>query len=155
MRRLPPLAALRAFEAAARHLSFKHAADELAVTPTAISHQVRLLEDTLGQRLFERRTRRVVLTSAGSMLYAPLRNSFESMVEAVECVRMIKTPNAVTLTATMAFTSKWLVPRVAAFRARFPGINLRLLASDDVLDLRTGGADIAVRYGGGADPGWP
>ena len=108
MRRLPPLAALRAFEAAARHLSFKHAADELAVTPTAISHQVRLLEDTLGQRLFERRTRRVVLTSAGSMLYAPLRNSFESMAEAVERVRMIKTPNAVTLTATMAFTSKWL-----------------------------------------------
>jgi LysR family transcriptional regulator, glycine cleavage system transcriptional activator len=153
MRKLPPLATLRAFEAAARHLSFKRAADELAVTPTAISHQIRLLEDTIGQRLFERRTRRVVLTSAGSVLYAPLRNSFESMAEAVERVRTIKTPDAVTLTATMAFTSKWLVPRVATFRARFPGINLRLLASDDVLDLRAGAADIAVRYGGGTYPG--
>jgi len=153
MRRLPPLAALRAFEAAARHLSFKRAADELAVTPTAVSHQVRLLEDTLGQRLFERRTRRVVLTSAGAMLYAPLRNSFESMSEAVERARAIKTPDVVTLTATMAFTSKWLVPRVVAFRTRFPDINLRLLASDDVLDLRAGGADIAVRYGGGTYPG--
>jgi LysR family glycine cleavage system transcriptional activator len=153
MRRLPPLAALRAFEAAARRLSFKHAADELAVTPTAISHQVRLLEDTLGRRLFERRTRRVVLTAAGHTLYGPLRDGFDAIAEAVDSVRAITTSDAVTLTATMAFTSKWLVPRVAAFRARFPGINLRLLASDDVVDLRAGGADIAVRYGGGAYPG--
>jgi LysR family transcriptional regulator, glycine cleavage system transcriptional activator len=153
MRRLPPLATLRAFEAAARHLSFKRAADELAVTPTAISHQVRLLEDTLGQKLFERRTRRVILTAAGHALYAPLRDGFDVIAEAVERVRAIKAPGAVTLTATMAFTSKWLVPRVAAFRTRFPDINLRLLASDDVVDLRSGGADIAVRYGGGAYPG--
>ena len=153
MRRLPPLAALRAFEAAARHLSFKHAAAELAVTPTAISHQVRLLEDTLGQRLFERRTRRVILTAAGHALYAPLRDGFDAIAEAVDSVRATTDPGAVTLTATMAFTSKWLVPRVAAFRARFPGISLRLLASDDVIDLRAGGADIAVRYGGGTYPG--
>ncbi len=153
MKKLPPLATLRAFEAAARHLSFKRAADELGVTPTAISHQIRLLEDTLGQRLFERRTRRVVLTAPGSMLHAPLRNSFEAMAEAVERVRAIKSTNAVTLTATMAFTSRWLVPRVAAFRTRCPGIKLRLLASDDIVDLHAGSADIAVRYGGGVYPG--
>lgn len=153
MRRLPPLAALRAFEAAARHLSFKRAADELTVTPTAISHQVRLLEDTLGQRLFERRTRQVILTAAGHALYAPLRDGFDAIADAVDSVWATTTPGAVTLTATMAFTSKWLAPRVAAFRTRFPGISLRLLASDDVIDLRAGGADIAVRYGGGTYPG--
>jgi LysR family glycine cleavage system transcriptional activator len=153
MRKLPPLATLRAFEAAARHLSFKRAADELAVTPTAISHQIRLLEETLGQKLFERRTRRVIMTSAAQTLYTPLRDSFDTIAQAVERVSAIKAASTVTLTATMAFTSRWLVPRVAAFRNRYPGINLRLLASDDVIDLRTGAAGIAVRYGAGTYPG--
>lgn len=153
MRRLPPLAALRAFEAAARHLSFKGAAEELAVTPTAVSHQIRLLEDTLDTRLFERRTRQVVLTAAGQSLFVPLRDSFDVMGQAVERVRSARAASTITLTATMAFTSKWLVPRVAAFRARFPGINLRFLASDNVIDFRTGAASLAVRYGGGVYPG--
>lgn len=148
MRRLPPLATLRAFEAAARHVSFKRAAEELAVTPTAISHQIRSLEDVLGQRLFERRTRHVAMTTAGQILYAPLRAGFDTIAEAVERVRALKTTGIVTLTATMAFTSKWLIPRVAAFRNLYPDINLRLLASDDVLDLWGGAADIAIRYGG-------
>src|SRR3712207_2952858 len=107
MRKLPPLATLRAFEAAARHLSFKRAADELAVTPTAISHQIRLLEETLGQKLFERRTRRVIMTSAAQTLYTPLRDSFDAIAHAVERVSAIKAASTVTLTATMAFTSKW------------------------------------------------
>lgn len=153
MRKLPPLATLRAFEAAARHLSFKRAADELAVTPTAISHQIRLLEETLGQKLFERRTRHVIMTSAGQTLYAPLRDSFDAIAQAVERVSAMKVASTVTLTATMAFTSKWLVPRAPSFRERFPGINLRLLASDDVIDLRAGAADIAVRYGAGTYSG--
>ncbi|WP_262299855.1 transcriptional regulator GcvA [Microvirga sesbaniae] len=153
MRKLPPLATLRAFEAAARHLSFKRAANELAVTPTAISHQIRLLEETLGQKLFERRTRRVIMTSAAQTLYIPLRDSFDAIARAVERVSAIKAASTVTLTATMAFTSKWLVPRTASFRQQSPGINLRLLASDDVIDLRTGAADIAVRYGAGTYPG--
>jgi LysR family glycine cleavage system transcriptional activator len=149
MRKLPPLATLRAFEAAARHLSFKRAAAELAVTPTAISHQIRLLEETLGQKLFERHTRHVVMTSAAQILYNPLRDSFDAMAQAVERVSSIKAVSTVTLTATMAFASKWLVPRIAQFRAQFPRINLRLLASDDVIDLRSGAVDIAVRYGEG------
>lgn len=153
MRKLPPLAALRAFEAAARHLSFKRAAEELGVTPTAISHQVRLLEDTLGQALFERRTRHVVLTPQGQALYPALHDSFDAMAEAVAGIRARTGGGTVTLTATMSFTSKWLVPRVARFRARFPEIGLRLLASDDVIGLGAGAADIAVRYGPGPYPG--
>jgi LysR family glycine cleavage system transcriptional activator len=153
MRKLPPLATLRAFEAAARHLSFKRAADELAVTPTAISHQIRLLEETLGQKLFERRTRRVIMTSAAQTLYTPLRDSFDAIAQAVERVSAIKATSTVTLTATTVFTSKWLAPRVASFREQFPGVNLRLLASEDVIDFRTGAADIAVRYGAGTYPG--
>jgi LysR family glycine cleavage system transcriptional activator len=153
MRKLPPLATLRAFEAAARHLSFKRAAEELAVTPTAVSHQIRLLEETLGQQLFERRTRRVIMTSAAQTLYIPLRDSFDAIAQAVERVSAIKAASTVTLTATTVFTSKWLAPRVASFREHFPRVNLRLLASEDVIDLRTGAADIAVRYGAGIYPG--
>lgn len=153
MRQLPPLATLRAFEAAARHLSFKRAAQELAVTPTAISHHIRLLEATLGRRLFERQARRVLLTPAGQILYPTLRDSFDRMAEAIESLHGSAAAGTVTLTATMAFASKWLVPRAAAFRSRFSGINLRLLASDDVVDLTAGEADIAVRYGSGRYPG--
>lgn len=154
MRRLPPLATLRAFEAAARHLSFKQAAAELAVTPTAISHQIRLLEETLGRRLFERRARRVVLTATGQVLYPALRDGLDTMARAVDAVRAKRSDRAVTLTATMTFTSKWLVPRVAAFRSRHPGIGLRVLASNDPVELRSGAADIAVRYGRGPYPGY-
>lgn len=144
---------LRAFEAAARHLSFKRAAEELAVTPTAISHQIRLLEAILGKRLFERQARRVVMTPAGQLLYPPLRDSFDAMAEVVASLHGSMAARTVTLTTTMAFTSKWLVPRAASFHSRFPGINLRLLASDDVVDLKAGDADIAVRYGSGPYPG--
>lgn len=152
MRSLPPLAALRAFEAAARHLSFRRAADELGVTPTAISHQVRLLEEVLGKRLFERRTRRVLLTPTGQMLFPVLREAFDAVAQTVTVAKASGEP-VVTLTATMAFTSRWLVPRVASFRARHPQLRLRLLASDEVVDLRAGAADIAVRYGPGSYPG--
>jgi LysR family glycine cleavage system transcriptional activator len=93
------------------------------------------------------------MTSAAQTLYTPLRDSFDAIAQAVERVSAIKAASTVTLTATMAFTSKWLVPRAASFRARFSGINLRLLASDDVIDLRTAAADIAVRYGAGTYPG--
>jgi LysR family glycine cleavage system transcriptional activator len=153
MRNLPPLATLRAFEAAARHVSFKRAARELAVTPTAISHHIRQLETALGTKLFERHTRRVVLTPAGQALYPTLSTSFDAIANALAAVRAKKSESVVTLTATMAFASRWLVPRIPAFRARFSDIRLRVLASDDVVDLKTGAADLAVRYGGGVYPG--
>lgn len=153
MRDLPPLSALRAFEAAARHLSFKNAADELAVTPTAISHQVRQLEEWLGLRLFERHIRRVVLTKEGAELFPSLREGFDTMVRGVEALRTPSAQELLTLSSTVAFTSKWLVPRVPAFRAACPGLDLRLHASDETVDLRVGGVDLAIRYGRGAHAG--
>lgn len=151
--RLPPLAALRAFEAAARHLSFKRAAAELHVTPTAISHQIRLLEDTLGVRLFERRPRRVAMTAAAQVLYPVLRDGFESFVAVVDTIRRKGPRSVVTLSATMAFTAKWLVPRMAGFRQACPSVDLSLLATDEPVNLQAGAADLAIRYGGqpGAD----
>ena len=152
MPNLPPLPALRAFEAAARHLSFKQAAEELAVTPTAISHQIRLLEEMLGLRLFERRPRRVTLTAAGTALFPPISGAFAAMREAVGRVAETKHRRGLTLSATTAFTAKWLVPRLTRFAEAHPDINLRLHASDEVVTLGTGRADVAVRYGPGPFP---
>ena len=135
-RRLPPLHALRAFEAAARHLSFKAAAEELAVTPTAISHQVRLLEDTLGLRLFERRARCVELTQEGRELYPVLRDGFDRFAWAIAQLRARRLRSVVTLSATVAFTARWLVPRAPSFHRANPRTDLRLHASDDPVDLR-------------------
>ncbi|WP_119458524.1 transcriptional regulator GcvA [Rhodospirillaceae bacterium SYSU D60014] len=153
MRHLPSLAALRAFEAAARHLSFKRAAEELHVTPTAISHQVRFLEDTIGMRLFERRVRQVVMTPEAQVLFPVLRDGFDAFARVIDGLTRKRRRAAVTVSATTAFTAKWLVPRVAAFRAAQPEIDLRLLASDDVMDLNAGVADLAIRYGRGPYPG--
>jgi LysR family transcriptional regulator, glycine cleavage system transcriptional activator len=149
VRHLPPLASLRAFEAAARHASFKQAAAELAVTPTAISHQIRLLEASLGLSLFERQPRRLVLTPAGQLLFPVLRDGFDAFAAAVGALAVKRRRTAVTLSATTAFTAHWLVPRVAAFNAANPGMDLRLHASDDVVDLANGAIDAAIRYGRG------
>jgi LysR family glycine cleavage system transcriptional activator len=150
MRKLPPLHALRAFEAAARNSSFKKAGAELGISPTAISHHVRLLEETLGRRLFDRVARQVKLTSAGQMLYPILRESLDGMAGGVELVRASRRAQEVTLTATLAFTARWLVPRMAQLRRQLPDASIRLLASDDVVDLAAGSADLAIRYGAGA-----
>lgn len=153
MRRLPALSSLRAFEAAARHGSFKEAAAELAVTPTAISHQVRALEDSLGSRLFERGTRQVVLTAEARRLYLVLRNGFDDFAAAIADFRRDTARASVTITATMAFTAKWLVPRLNSFQAAHPDIDLRLQASDAVVDLTANDVDFAIRYGRGIYPG--
>lgn len=149
MRRLPPLSSLRAFEAAARHVSFKIAAEELGVTPTAISHQIRLLEDTLGRRLFERRTRQVVLTEAGQQLFPAMRDGLDRMAHAVERITAHPERPSVVITTTTAFAAHWLVPRLGVFRERHPGIALSVLASDDVVSLEGGKADLAVRLADG------
>lgn len=152
-RRLPPLTALRAFEAAARHLSFKHAAAELSLTPTAISHQVRQLEDLLGVRLFVRGTRRVDLTPAGQALFPALRDGFDAIARAVQVVRPRTQPRALVLSTTMAFASRWLLQRLARFAADHPDIALHLHTSDEPVDLQGGAAQLAVRYGPGSYPG--
>ncbi|WP_246683734.1 transcriptional regulator GcvA [Labrys sp. KNU-23] len=147
MRRLPPLASLRTFEAAARQESFKKAASELGVTATAVSHQIRQLEAYLEVSLFERQTRKVRLTVEGRSLYPALRAALDTMAEAVETVRKRPRRRIATLSATVAFTAKLLVPRVGTLRSLHPGWDLRLHASDDTVDLNAGDADAAIRYG--------
>lgn len=153
MRRLPPLSALRAFEAAARHGSFKHAANELAVTPTAISHQIRVLEQYTGVTLFERKVRKVVLTDAALELYPVLRDGFNAFETALQSLGAAQARRRVVISATNAFMARWLAPRVAQFRQLYPEIDLELHASDQAVDLATGGADVAIRYGRGPYPG--
>jgi LysR family glycine cleavage system transcriptional activator len=150
---LPPLGALRAFEAAARLASFKRAATELLVTPTAISHQMRQLEDHLGVRLLDRSPRRVVLTPQGQILYEAAASSFAEIGRAVGRLRRSTNDAILTLSATPAFLSQWLVPRLADLQARFPKLELRLQASDQIAELRAGGVDLAIRYGKGPFPG--
>ncbi|QPF75144.1 LysR family transcriptional regulator [Roseateles sp. DAIF2] len=152
MRKLPALGALRAFEAAARRLSFKLAAEELNVTPTAISHQIRQLEEQLGQPLFERETRKVRLTAAGHLLFPPLREGFDAFERAVAQVQRHRPAKVATLSGTIAFVAKRLAPRAGAFRAAYPDWTLRLDASDQPVDLDVD-ADAAIRYGGGDYPG--
>lgn len=152
-RRLPPLTALRAFEAAARHLSFKHAATELSLTPTAISHQVRLLEEHLQARLFVRGTRRVDLTPAGQSLFPALREGFDAIARAVQAVQPQMQPKTLVLSTTMAFASRWLLMRLERFAAAHSGIVLHLHTSDAPVDLQGGAAHLAVRYGPGNAPG--
>ena len=153
MRRLPPLASLRAFEAAARHRSFKLAAGELGVTPTAISHQVKALEDHMGIALFERRVRHVTLTAAAEVLYPVLRVGFDEFAEVVERLDAPRRRPIVRISATTAFTAKWLLPRVRRFQSDHPEIDLQLHASDDPVDLGAAQLDLAIRYGRGPYPG--
>jgi LysR family glycine cleavage system transcriptional activator len=152
-RRSLPLSGLRVFEAAARLGSFKAAAEELAVTPTAVSHQIRAVEAQTGLALFDRHVRRVSLTEAGAQLYPVLRDGFDAFEAALARLTQQRTRMQVTISATNAFTVKWLVPRMADFRSKHPGIDLQLQASDDVVDLRSAAVDIAIRYGRGPYPG--
>ena len=152
-RRSLPLSALRAFEAAARLGSFKAAAEELAVTPTAISHQIRGLEQQTGLALFDRQVRRIALTEVGRQLYPVLRDGFDAFQASLERLMQVRRRPEVVISATHAFTLKWLVPRMADFRSHQPGIDLQLQASDEIVDLRSTAVDIAIRYGRGPYPG--
>ena len=146
MRKLPPLGALRVFEAAARRLSFKEAGEELHVTATAVSHQIKLLEEALGTPLFERGTRKVRLTAAGHQLYPTLRDGFDAFERAADAVRRSQSVKTATLSSTVAFIAKRVAPRVGSFRELFPEWTLRLDATNKVVDLDTE-ADAAIRYG--------
>ncbi|MEK1892164.1 MAG: LysR substrate-binding domain-containing protein [Rhizobium sp.] len=146
MRKFPPLRALHAFEAAARHHSFGAAAKELGVTPTAISHQIRQLEEACGVKLFQRRPRPLLLTSAGARLYPALRNGFDALASAVALLTEEDAQAPLRVTSPNAFASKWLVPRLPKWREENPNIPLEIIGTDAVLDLRAGAADVAIRY---------
>lgn len=146
MRKLPPLIELRAFEAAARHMSFKNAAAELGVTPTAISHQIRLLERFCGRRLFRRRPRPLALTEAGARLFPGIRDGLEAFATAIARVRREGAKHPLRVTTTNAFAHRWLVPRLRRWRKERPDIPLDVIGTDEVLDLSGGDADVAIRY---------
>lgn len=153
MRTLPPLASLRAFEAAARRMSFKAAAEELGLTPTAISHQVRSLERFCGAALFRRRPRPLTLTDQGARLYPAVRDGFDRLAEGVAAARA-GPPAPLRVTATNAFAARRLVPRLPSWLAAHPGIGLEIVGTDAVLDLDAGDADVAIRYARAAPAGY-
>ena len=146
MRKLPPLIELRAFEAAARLLSFKAAADELGVTPTAISHQIRQLETYCGQPLYRRRPRPLSLTEAGATLLPAITAGLDGFADAIAAVRAAQARQPLRITTTNAFASRWLVPRLPDWSRRQPNVPLEVIGTDSVLDLEAGDADVAIRY---------
>ena len=152
-RRLPSLSALRAFEAAARHESAKQAALELSVTPTAISHQIRGLEETLGFSLFLRKPRQLELTSQGRELQQVLETAFNSINNVVARLSAIPVRQTVTLSTTPAVAVRWLLPWVCMLRDSHPDIDLRIHASHEPVALDGITADVAIRYGDGRWPG--
>lgn len=165
--RLPPLAALRAFEAAARHLSFKKAAEELHVTPAAISQQIKALESYLGQGLFRRLTRALEVTPAGLAMLPKIREGFECLAAAIDITRQCD-DGALTINAPPSFASRWLVPRLPRFTTAYPEIELLLSSSADTVDRRgetavfeaglvdprLAASEVAIRYGSGNYPGY-
>ena len=153
LRRLPPLNSLRAFEAAARHLSFTRAADELNVTPAAISHQVKALEESAGGPLFIRLTRALKLTDRGRAALPVLSDGFDLLAEAAGILAGKDDQDVLTITASPSFASKWLVPRIDDFQELNPDIKVRIDASLGLIDLRRDGVDAGIRYGGGDYPG--
>jgi LysR family glycine cleavage system transcriptional activator len=153
MARLPSLNGLRAFEAAARHLSFTAAAAELNVTQTAISHQIRRLEQELGVRLFVRKNRALALTPEANEYLPGIRAAFNDLRFATD--RLLRRDNARVLTvSTLAsLAAKWLLPRLAAFQVAHPEIDVRITTSTDLVDFGRGDVDAAIRYGRGQWPG--
>ena len=150
---LPPLSALRAFEAAARHVSFSKAADELNVTPAAVSHQIHALEQDLGVRLFHRLNRSIELTASAQMLLPGLTEAFAGIQSSVRRLRAHNDTGTLTVTASPSFAAKWLVLRLHRFHDLCPQIDVRISATDEVVELTKGDFDVAVRYGTGKYPG--
>ncbi|PLZ02449.1 transcriptional regulator [Burkholderia sp. WAC0059] len=146
MRRLPPLGALRAFEAAARHLSFTHAAEELCVTQAAISHQVRQLEQWLGIQLFERKGHALKLTAQAQAYVRDLGSALDLMSGATARVRR-RTDGPLRITALPSFASRWLVPRLGRFQTLHPEIDLRLTSSASLWDGSSDNFDMGIRSG--------
>lgn len=150
--RLPSLTSLAAFEASARHRSITRAADELNVTPGAVSRQIKGLEEELGVPLFGRGQAGLTLTADAEALYAVLAQGFSRTAETVQVIRSGNRVRRVTLACTHAFASQWLMPRMGDFWRRFPDITVDHLISDDARDFRRAEVDLRVRYGFGA---WP
>ncbi|EHR9644985.1 glycine cleavage system transcriptional regulator GcvA [Escherichia coli] len=148
-KRLPPLNALRVFDAAARHLSFTRAAEELFVTQAAVSHQIKSLEDFLGLKLFRRRNRSLLLTEEGQSYFLDIKEIFSQLTEATRKLQARSAKGAL----TVSFAIHWLVPRLSSFNSAYPGIDVRIQAVDRQEDKLADDVDVAIFYGRGNWPG--
>jgi len=152
-RRLPPLNSLKAFEAAARHLSFTRAAAELNVTQAAVSHQIKGLEDRLGVLLFRRLSRSLLLTDEGQSLLPSVSEALDLLAGAVARLAHQDKAGVLTLSTLDSIAASWLVPRMGKFRTLYPDIDVRISSTDDVVDFSSDDIDMALRYGHGKYPG--
>lgn len=151
-KRLPPLNALRVFDAAARHLSFTRAAEELFVTQAAVSHQIKSLEDFLGLKLFRRRNRSLLLTEEGQSYFLDIKEIFSQLTEATRKLQARSAKGALTVSLLPSFAIHWLVPRLSSFNSAYPGIDVRIQAVDRQEDKLADDVDVAIFYGRGY--GW-
>lgn len=150
-RRLPPLNALRVFESAARHRSFVRAAEELHVTPAAVSQQIKLLEDYLGVVLFKR-GKTLALSESSSAVLHLVSDAFDQMERAMMKLRVDSIAGPLVVSAPPAFAARWLIPRMDDFHARHPAVELHLLATRRLVDFSIEDVDVAIRFGAGAHP---
>lgn len=150
-KRLPTLHSLRAFDAVAAQGSFKRAAQDIGVTPTAISHQIRSLEESLATPVFARSAREVRLTEAGELLFHATRRAFAGLQEAVNAIDLARLPPMLTLTTTSNFLTHWLVPRLSGLQTHCPDIELRLHTGIELVDLNNDSVDAAIRYSSRSD----
>ena len=153
MQRLPPLNSIRAFEVASRHLSFQAAAKELSVTPSALSHQIKQLEDHLQVKLFHRRNRAVELTSAGCLIADKVSEGFERLGDAFAMLTPDPDDRTLVVSTGPAFSAKWLAPRIHYFLEENPEIDFRLSANLGLVDFIADGVDVGIRFGGGVYEG--
>ena len=151
-RRLPPLISLRAFEVVARRQSLVKAAEELFVTPAAVSHQIRSLEAHLGQPLFHRSGRSLVLTEAGQACLPGIRDGFEMLSHAISQIESLGETGVVTVSVAPSFAVKWLVPRLDRFQDQHKAIDVRVAASNQLANFTSDNVDVAIRYGSGRYP---
>jgi LysR family transcriptional regulator, glycine cleavage system transcriptional activator len=149
---LPPIASLRAFEAAARHMNFTRAAEELAITQAAVSYQIRLLEQRLGTSLFIREPRRLVLTESGAELAVPLREAFDRLRATFDSFHK-EAQSVLTLSVSETFAANWLVPLLGSFQVENPAIAVRVEASNRLVDFAREKVDAGIRSGRGEWPG--
>jgi LysR family glycine cleavage system transcriptional activator len=151
-RRLPPLNSLKAFEAAARHLSIANAAKELNVTPAAVSHHIRQLEEHLGLELFQRNGRQLDLTDAGRAALPGVRDGFAKLMGAMDAIDQLGETGVLNVSVAPSFAAKWLLPRLGGFQEAHPEIDVHVAASLDLADFARDGVDLAIRYGAGLYP---
>jgi LysR family glycine cleavage system transcriptional activator len=153
LRHIPGLQSLKAFDASARHLNFTRAAAELNVTPAAVSHQIKELEEAIGVPLFQRTSRHMQLTRQGQVLKPAIADALEGITRALQKLRQVENPTQVRVTVSPSLAAKWLVPRLDRFLESVPGADVRIDVSSEPLDFDREDIDVAIRFGDGSYPG--